>query len=117
MSAPYQRRRCIGCGNVGRRAGDWCHRCEKPSDDELTDGRWVLDPRRRVLVWQSTRPTVRMPDPPVSHSTERGWQWHRANLIDWPLPLDDPCGCRAAHFAHVHFVRTMNRRAAKEVAA
>jgi hypothetical protein len=30
--------------------------------------------------------------------TERGYQWHRHHDRDhWPLPTDDPCGCREAH--------------------
>lgn len=30
--------------------------------------------------------------------TEKGYQWHRYHDRDnWPLPADDPCGCRAAH--------------------
>lgn len=32
--------------------------------------------------------------------TEQGYQWHRHHERDqWPLPADDPCGCRAAHAA------------------
>lgn len=30
--------------------------------------------------------------------TEWGYRWHRRHDPDnWPLPPDDPCGCRAAH--------------------
>ena len=31
--------------------------------------------------------------------TEEGYQWHRhwERDTNWPLPKDDPCGCRAAH--------------------
>lgn len=36
---------------------------------------------------------------PREHGTERGYQQHRSNG-DWPIPKDDPCGCRAAHAAH-----------------
>jgi hypothetical protein len=32
--------------------------------------------------------------------TEKGYQWHRHDADNWPLPKDDPCGCRAAHAAH-----------------
>lgn len=33
--------------------------------------------------------------------TEAGYQWHRHNEPDrWPLPVEDPCGCRTAHRAH-----------------
>lgn len=47
----------------------------------------------------------RRPKPPCG--TERGYQWHRNQARTgrsdaWPLPDDDPCGCRAAHLAHFH---------------
>lgn len=29
------------------------------------------------------------------HGTPYGYSWHRTNKV--PIPLDDPCGCRAAH--------------------
>jgi ribosomal protein S12 methylthiotransferase accessory factor YcaO len=31
--------------------------------------------------------------------TEEGYQWHRhwERDTNWPLPKEDPCGCRAAH--------------------
>jgi hypothetical protein len=38
-------------------------------------------------------------------ATESGYQWHRHQARKgiegavWPLPQDDPCGCRAAHRA------------------
>lgn len=33
--------------------------------------------------------------------TETGYQWHRYHEAHaWPLPTDDPCGCRAAHAEH-----------------
>lgn len=37
--------------------------------------------------------------------TEQGYQQHRARYRDhgtgvWPLPADDPCGCKAAHAEH-----------------
>lgn len=32
--------------------------------------------------------------------TERGYHWHRTHG-PWPLPTDDPCGCRAGHAAYV----------------
>jgi hypothetical protein len=32
--------------------------------------------------------------------SERGYHWHRTHG-PWPLPPDDPCGCRAAHAAYV----------------
>lgn len=45
----------------------------------------ALTPKRRGLK------------PPCA--TERAYQWHRHNG-PWPLPAEDPCGCRAAHAAH-----------------
>ena len=40
-------------------------------------------------------------DPRPACATEAGYQWHRYHERDnWPLPKDDPCGCRAAHRAH-----------------
>jgi len=47
-------RPCTRCGKVGRRRGDACHECEKPSPDVLDDalGAWVVDPRRCIQVWQ-----------------------------------------------------------------
>lgn len=30
--------------------------------------------------------------------TEQSYQWHRYHEPEhWPLPADDPCGCRLAH--------------------
>lgn len=47
-----------------------------------TDGRRIYRSRHRK--------------PPCG--TEAGYQWHRYNEPDnWPLPKDDPCGCRAGH--------------------
>jgi hypothetical protein len=49
-------------------------------------------------------------------ATESGYQWHRhqarkgAEGAVWPLPEDDPCGCRAAHRAASR-ERTRERRA------
>lgn len=40
---------------------------------------------------------------PPSCGTASGYQWHRYQWQkdpennQWPLPPDDPCGCRAAH--------------------
>lgn len=48
--------------------------------------------------------------------TDSGYQWHRYNEPDkWPLPADDPCGCRAAHSAKQR-VRHAEKRARKEAA-
>lgn len=53
----------------------------------------------------------------VECGTERGYQQHRAlarrSKAPWPLPADDPCGCRAAHSAH----EAGRYRARKESAA
>jgi hypothetical protein len=50
--------------------------------------------------------------------TERGYQWHRYNDRDnWPLPADDPCGCRAAHAAQSWFQSQIKRRQQKGAAA
>lgn len=47
--------------------------------------------------------------------TEPGYQWHRhqgrSGRAEWPLPDDDPCGCRAAHREH-RAIEDANRRAA-----
>lgn len=41
-------------------------------------------------------PRRRFRRPPCG--TPAGYQWHRYHEPDrWPLPKDDPCGCRAAH--------------------
>lgn len=46
--------------------------------------------------------------------TEAKYHWHRANEPDnWPLPVEDPCGCRAAHSRHESEHRAA-RRAARE---
>lgn len=42
--------------------------------------------------------------------TESAYQWHRYHQRDnWPLPADDPCGCRAAHRDHTR-TREQDRR-------
>lgn len=79
---------------------------ETPSRDILAVGT-----RRRPLA---TITPVRRPRKPVSCSTERGYQRHRQlwrveQIGPWPLPPDDPCGCRAAHRAHEAFRLQMKR--------
>lgn len=77
-------------------------------DDALTDGRWVV--RRAVRHWQPNPDprtgvdTETPPDPEPSTplcGTEQGYQHHRYQArkagTPWPLPLNDPCQCRAAH--------------------
>lgn len=45
--------------------------------------------------------------------TEEGYQWHRYHdRGNWPLPVGDPCGCRAAHAK-----RDRVRRAVQAVAS
>jgi septal ring factor EnvC (AmiA/AmiB activator) len=36
--------------------------------------------------------------------SDAGYHWHRTHG-PWPLPADDPCGCRAAHAEHVRTSR------------
>lgn len=46
--------------------------------------------------------------------TDEGYFWHRYHDRDnWPLPKEDPCGCRAAHRQYER-IRTAERRLAKE---
>lgn len=41
-------------------------------------------------------------EPVPECGTERKYQWHRYHEPEsWPLPAGDPCGCAAAHSAHV----------------
>lgn len=48
-----------------------------------------------------------------SCATDEGYHWHRYNEPDnWPLPKNDPCGCRAAHSAHER-VKAAERRLRK----
>jgi hypothetical protein len=64
----------------------------------------ALEAASRALVKPSEPPPG--PPEPTFCGTERGYQWHRYNDRDnWPLPLDDPCGCRAAHRAWWHFTK------------
>lgn len=75
-----------------------------PDSDVLTGGEWVR--RGAVWYWRSARTGNKggRPALPVQCSTERGYQRHRYEARkgreSWPLPPDDPCGCRAAHAAH-----------------
>jgi hypothetical protein len=79
------------------------------NDLALPPGRWVPG-RWGVLHFKpTTRP--RIPAEPQFCGTERGYQWHRHNdSFNWPLPPDDPCGCRAAHRAHRAFLMEMRKR-------
>lgn len=63
--------------------------------DALPAGEWVLKGGvKRYVVDENP--------PPPHCGSERGYQWHRYHDRDnWPLPDEDPCGCRAAHREHV----------------
>lgn len=88
--------------------------------DALGEGEWVLDPVRRIQVWKPDpaaevleAPKAGRPELPRVCGTERGYHQHRHDARkgrgEWPLPADDPCGCRAAHAAHQLF-RSWERR-------
>ncbi len=50
------------------------------------------EPSRRTYRPRSIQPPC---------GTEAGYQWHRYHeKASWPLPSDDPCGCRQAHRQH-----------------
>lgn len=46
-------RPCEECGVVGRRSGPLCAACLGYTTNALDGGRWVLDPIRRVHVWEA----------------------------------------------------------------
>lgn len=47
--------------------------------------------------------------------TDTGYQWHRYNEPEnWPLPPEDPCGCRAGH-RHARRVKDAEKRERKAV--
>ncbi len=75
--------------------------------DGLGEGAWVLDAKARIVRWlpaEDLSPADPVMPDDTMHNTERGYQWHRHNDPDnWPLPADDPCGCRAAHAASEKF--------------
>lgn len=61
----------------------------------------VNETRERLLLADTLTGIYRrrLVQPPCD--TEAGYQWHRYHDRDqWPLPADDPCGCRAAHARH-----------------
>lgn len=80
------------------------------------------EPSRNIFAHRPRKqpPATILPPPPkprrpVSCGTERGYQWHRQlwrkhQEGTWPLPADDPCGCRGAHRAHEAF-RTQTKAA------
>jgi hypothetical protein len=57
----------------------------------------------------------------VDHGTEAGYQWHRYRHKkhsegEWPLPADDPCGCKAAHRAHYYATNVAEQRRQQRIA-
>lgn len=62
----------------------------------------------------SKGPRIRRPKnarPPCG--TDSGYQWHRYHDPEnWPLPAEDPCGCKAAHSLRLR-LREAERRAQK----
>lgn len=54
----------------------------------------VRHTRDLIGLRQERRRTVAKPP----CGSEQSYQWHRYHERDqWPLPADDPCGCRQAH--------------------
>lgn len=84
------------------------------NSDALPPGDWL--PAGPIVRYRPTDPLDCLR--PMFCGTERGYQWHRHNdRSNWPLPADDPCGCRAAHRAHYMFRERMARRAQREEAS
>lgn len=111
-------RPCANCGRRTTTLSGYCSPCAPEAarlteDDLLLDGRWVQ--RGLIQVWEpaadmAPRPVDLGPSAPWVHGTERGYQRHRRHRDNWPLPDDDPCGCKAAHAAHEAFRVEMQRR-------
>lgn len=113
-----RRQTCAECKRGCRTVSGLCAECRllDNSPVELGEGEWV----RRGLTWyfvpgqpsevvEPARIKRRSVKPPCG--TEPSYQWHRRNDTDaWPLPADDPCGCRAAHTAHEAFRTAMKER-------
>lgn len=126
------RSECPECGRRCRTISGICGPCQGIGVDShaLTGGHWVTV--RGIRRWQPDTETVRpirpvgRPALPAECGTERGYQKHRhaarkgAASAVWPLPADDPCGCRAAHREHeavrVRALTREHRPATKEVA-
>lgn len=58
---------CTSCGETTRSPVRICRTCQRankypePTDaDALTGGRWVMDKRRRVLVWEQVVPRIEL---------------------------------------------------------
>lgn len=86
-------------------------------NEEPGTGILATKPRRRPKPVLTPDPAPRRP---VQCGTERGYQWHRYlwrthREGTWPLPADDPCGCRGAHSAHEAF-RAAQKAAQREAA-
>lgn len=126
MTGPnLTRRPCRECGRQCRTASGVCAPCRGIGVDAnaLTGGRWVVV--RGIKRWQPDPPTLHLVRtggrpwrPKPSCGTERGYQRHRHlyrvdQLGQWPLPDDDPCGCKAAHAAHEALRRALARAESK----
>lgn len=71
---------------------------------EILNTRRMLAAAGRIRHPRNVRPAC---------GTERGYQWHRYHDPDnWPLPADDPCGCRAAHAKHNRIRHAVRRQEA-----
>lgn len=86
----------------------------------LRGGHWR--PHGGIVRWVAEEPEEPPAKKPVVCGTERSYQrhrhlWRRHGLGTWPLPADDPCGCRAAHRAHVAFRKAMKERDEEREAA
>lgn len=123
-----KRSRCGECGQLCRTRDGICAVCKGliPDIDALDGGRWVNV--RGVQQWVPSPETAeeraqkngRPFDAKAPCGTEKAyqrhrWEYHQHGLGDWPLPADDPCGCRAAHRAHEAF-RVAVSQQTKEVA-
>lgn len=77
---------CACCGLMYELTDDRCYRCRRADlyapmpEHALSDGSWVLDPVRRVLVWTGERDTDdRPPKARPDCGTTRGYRHHRNN--------------------------------------
>lgn len=113
------RKSCLWCGTLTEAEDRYCKNCAPylrsaarhvdRYEDALPAGRWVSD-GRGILVYEPDPP--RVIDQPRHCGSEQGYQWHRHKRINWPLPADDPCGCRAAHREHWHLAQGRARQMA-----
>lgn len=106
---PTEGKPCLWCGMLTTSAKRVCMACKslenipEPVPEHAARGRWVRRGLIHVFVRDATaggRPRL-----PTVCGTERGYQRHRdayrkKGVGTWPLPVEDPCGCRAAHTEH-----------------